>query len=90
MSRSYELPDAILLKVQVDEAEVIIDKLVEENKKLRNALEDFVLEDDHEPSCQYRSRFGISNDCKCMDRVYYNKDACLIRAKELLRKLNNE
>jgi hypothetical protein len=38
MSRSYELPDAILLQAQVDEAEVIIDKLVEENKKLREAL----------------------------------------------------
>jgi hypothetical protein len=39
MSKTYELPDAILLQAELDDANAIINKLQAENKKLRGALE---------------------------------------------------
>lgn len=58
----------------------------EEIKVLVATLEDFILESEHSPNCEYRQRFGLENECNCMDRNYYNKDACLIRAKEAIAK----
>jgi hypothetical protein len=58
-----------------------------ENKKLREALEDFILESEHEPSCKYTEAFGFREDCKCMDRRYYNRDECITRASEALKEI---
>lgn len=65
-----------------------IEKLQAENKKLREALEDFVLESDHTPSCNYSERFGFQEDCRCMDRIYYNRDAVMLRARKALKEVN--
>jgi predicted RNase H-like nuclease (RuvC/YqgF family) len=62
-------------------------KLQAENKKLREALEDFILESEHEPSCKYTEAFGFREDCKCMDRRYYNRDECITRAREALKEV---
>jgi hypothetical protein len=64
-----------------------------ETKKLEiavEALEDFILENDHLPECVYKNRYGYAYECKCMDRNYYNKDAVIIRARKALAAINGE
>lgn len=64
-----------------------------ETKKLKiavEALEDFILENDHLPECVYKNGYGYYYECKCMDRNYYNEDAVIIRAKKALAAINEE
>jgi hypothetical protein len=53
--------------------------LKKQNEKYREVLEDFVLEQDHMKGC------CDDYTCQCMDRRYYNKDACIKRAEEVLK-----
>lgn len=66
-----------------------VDKLKEDKKKLRDGLEDFILEDAHMVDCRY-TRYGSEYDCKCMDRNYYNRDSVMDRARQVLKEIGEE
>lgn len=66
------------------------EKIKELEKKLaiaKEALEDFILEDEHLPDCRFEN-YGYDYPCKCMDRNHYNRDACMLRARLALKQLN--
>ena len=46
-----------------------------------NIIDDFILEQDHMPGCIFTEE-GSDKLCQCMDREYYNKKACVERAKK--------
>ena len=58
-------------------------------KKLRDALEDFILEDEHMDDCKY-TIIGSEDDCKCMNRNYYNRDSVMDRARQVLKEIGEE
>lgn len=69
------------------EREKEIQSLKQDKARLLECVKDFVLEQDHEDSCAYKS----SNDeCGCMDRAYFNYEDCLSRAEKILKDLEEE
>lgn len=72
------------LQLKIKELEAKNGELEKKLEIAVEALEDFVLEDDHLPACVYKNGFGYAYECKCMDRNYYNKDAVMIRARQAL------
>lgn len=73
----------------VEDANEQIIKLERQNKALRGALEDFLLSETHAKDCGYWD-FADDGGCSCMDRIYYNKVACLNRAEKALKEVENE
>lgn len=65
-----------------------IQKLETREKKLKDKLNDFILEDNHSEDCPL-IRFS-NRRCECMDRDYYNRYDILDRAKKTIKELYNE
>lgn len=67
-----------------------LDRLRKENRelkakveKLMECVEDFIYEEQHLSNCLY----DHTGSCICMDRTYYNRKDCLIRASQTLKEI---